>query len=111
MGTDMNTHTIATLQPRPMPADHVIHTLALAHRAAWGELICSQSVLAGEDVDALVRAIALIPARTPQGLLAKASVLRDRFCGEPPASAIGDGVDGALILSLVNDAIAQSEGA
>ena len=102
---------VATFTPRPRPADAVIFTLVAAHRAAYGDLIRSDGNdnEAGLDCDALVRALALVPARTPEGLRAKASVIRARLLDGTVDALIDDvGTDAAdawLILSFATDAL------
>jgi|SRR5271163_1314138 len=107
----MNTHVSATLSPRPRPADADVFTLVAAHRSAWAELLTTQSVNAGLDCDALVRALALVPARTPESLRAKASVIRERLLDGTVDAMIDDGCDGdiKLLRSFAEDALAQLE--
>ena len=82
-----------------------------AHSSAWAELLTTQSVNAGLDCDALVRALALVPARTPESLRAKASVIRERLLDGTVDAMIDDGCDGdtKLLRSFAEDALAQLE--
>jgi|ERR1700677_3196200 hypothetical protein len=96
---------------RPRPIDMDLHTLVAALESAWAELVTTQSVAAGVDCDALVAAIARVPARTQEGLRAKASVVRICLLDGTVAGLIGDGCDGdtALLASFAEDSLAQLE--
>jgi hypothetical protein len=99
---------VAHLSPRPRPADIVLHTLVAAHRSAWGDLLRTHSEAAQEDCDALIRALSLTKATTPEGLRAKGEVVRIRLLDGTMASLIHDGAvgDTALLLSFAADALA-----
>jgi hypothetical protein len=103
------------MSPRPRPADAVLHTLVACHRSAWGEFIRSggNDATAGEDCEALVRALAICPARTPEGLRAKGSVIRARLLDGTVDALIddvgADAADARLILSFAQDALALAE--
>jgi hypothetical protein len=103
-------HAVATLTPRERPADHVLHALVSLHRSAWGAFIRSggNSTEAGLDCDALARAQALCSAKTPEGLRAKASVIRARLMGASVLAMLDDGSDSDihLIASFAEDALA-----
>jgi hypothetical protein len=100
-------------QPRPRVADTVLHTLVDAHRSAWAALVSGRgdTVAAERDCDSMVGAMALIPARTLEGLAAKASAVRIRLLGNTVFDMIGDGcdADNALLASFAEDALAQLE--
>jgi hypothetical protein len=99
---------VATFTPRPRPADIALHTLVSLHRSAWGDLLRTGSEEAQKDCDELVRSIALISSRTPEGLRAKGEVVRIRLLDGTMASLIHDGAvgDTALLLSFAADALA-----
>jgi hypothetical protein len=103
---------VATPTTRPRPADAVLHTLVACHRSAFSDFIRSggNDATAGEDCEALVRALALTTARTPEGLRAKASVIRDRLLDGTVDALIddvgADAPDARLILSFAQDALA-----
>ena len=100
---------VASFTPR-RPADIALHTLVSLHRSAWGDLLRTGSDEAQKDCDELVRSIALISARTPDGLRAKASAVRIRLLGETMAEMVEAGAtdDTALLLSFAADALALS---
>jgi hypothetical protein len=60
---------VATLLPRPRPADLIVQLLAAAHRGAFGDFVRSggNDATAGEDCEALVRARPL-PSQNVRGL-------------------------------------------
>jgi hypothetical protein len=102
---------VQTFMPRPRPADHIVHLLASAHLGAFGEFIRSEGndATAGEDCEALVRALALTTARTSEGLADKGRVLRDRLSLYGTPQTLRDDCDDCdmrLLLSYVEDSFA-----
>jgi len=87
--------------------------LAAAHRGAFGDFIRSggNDATSGEDCEALVHALAICPARTPEGLRAKGNVIRARMLDGTVDALIddvgADAADARLILSFAQDALAQ----
>jgi hypothetical protein len=107
-------HAVATLMHRPRPADIVLHTLVAAFRSAHGEFRRSgaNDIASGEDVEALTLALALVPARTRDGLADKGRVLRTLMLGDTVECMIEGGVSSELRLlgSYVEDALTLAEG-
>jgi hypothetical protein len=103
---------VQVLSPRARSADAVLHMLAGAHRSAWGEFVRSgaNDASATEDCEALARALAICPARTREGLAAKASVIRARIVTGSVLDLLdaGDDNDMRLVASYVDDALALS---
>jgi hypothetical protein len=101
-------HAAATFMPRPRPADHVVHLLVAAHRSAWGEYVRSgfDDKVSEADSEALVRALAICPARSESALAAKASVIEQVMSDTPLEDLIGDdSSDLRLVLSFARDAL------
>jgi hypothetical protein len=78
---------------------------------AFGEFIRSEGndATAGEDSEALVSALALTTARTPEGLADKGRVLRDRLSLYGTPQTLRDDCDDCdlrLLLSYVEDSFA-----
>jgi hypothetical protein len=102
---------VATLTPRRLPADTTIHILARAHRSAWSEFVRSgaNDAVAGEDAEALASCLALLPAKTSEGLAEKASVIRSRLADSTISELLSDvaldSPDGQLIVSFAQDAL------
>jgi hypothetical protein len=104
---------VQTFMPRSLPADTTIHILARAHRNAWGELRRSEGndTAAAEDADALASCLALLPAKTREGLGEKAAIIRARLIDSTVSELLADvgldSPDGQLIVSFASDSLAQ----
>jgi hypothetical protein len=94
----------------PPTAGHAVIAISSAFRHAWSEHLVGRSDDYDDLCEPLVRALALIPARTTEALAAKAHVTRLRLLGQSMAETIADGAesDTALLLSFAADALAMS---
>jgi hypothetical protein len=94
----------------PPAAD--LHLLAVAFDGSFGDFIRSggNDAAAAEGADALASCLALIPARSPEGLAEKAAIIRARLIDSTVAELLADvgldSPDGALVLSFAQDALA-----
>jgi hypothetical protein len=95
--------------PHARPAEAVLHLLAAVHRSAWGEFVHSgaNDTAAGYDADAMASALALVSAKTREGLSDKLSAIRDRLVGGSVLDLIEAGcvVDLRLVASCLEDAL------
>jgi hypothetical protein len=103
--------TVISYLPRQRPADHALHVMARAHASAHEDFIASEGNdnLAAQDAAALVSCLALVPARTREGLADKARVLRDVMSSYGSTQVMldeGNEADLSLLLSFAQDAAA-----
>jgi hypothetical protein len=102
---------VSTLTPHELPADNTIQILARAHRGAWAQLVLTGETESAEQAEALAQCLSIVPAKTKEGLAAKAAVIRSRLIDSTIAELIveagPDSADCALVLSFATDALDQ----